>query len=327
MTYRLRSRTALIAGAGALAMVTTLTACAAGGDDEGGGDGTATVTIAALSTANMAPIYLGIEQGFFEEEGLDVEIQAVQSGSEMITGAVAGTFDVICAGYVPVYTAMSQGLPLRFIAGNDVGGATADVDWQIVVAGADSDVETAEDLATATVGVNALKGVAEIQVRASLKDQGIDASGIELTEIPFPEMPAALEQGRLDAALVPEPFVTQVLDAGGHVVDTPYANLGESFPNGAYQTTDQFIAENPDTVDAYVEAITRSIEYAQENPDAVREAIPTFTQVPEDVAERMRLPVFDAELDLDKMIELLDYTEEFGTIEDRPGDDDLIYAP
>jgi len=329
MTYRLRRGAALFAGSAALALAVALSGCSGGSDggDAEGGDGTTTVKIAALSTANMAPIYIGIEQGFFEDAGIELEVQSVQTGSEMITGVVAGSFDIVCAGYVPVFTAMSQGLPLKFIAGNDVGGATPDVDWQVVVAGADSPVQDAEDLASATIGVNALKGVAEIQVRSSLEEQGVDDSGIELTEIPFPEMPAALEQGHLDAALVPEPFVTQVLDAGGRVVDTPYANLGADFPNGAYQTTEQFIAEDPDTVDAFVGAITKAIDYANENPDAVRAAIPTFTQVPEDVANRMRLPVFNSELDLEKMTTLLDFTETYGTIETRPSDDDLIYAP
>lgn len=329
MTYRLRRGATLVAGSAALALTVGLAGCGADGDDGGGAGegGLTTVKVAALSTANMAPIYIGIEQGFFEDAGLELDVQTVQTGSEMITGVVAGSFDIICAGYVPVYTAMSQELPLKFIAGNDVGGATPDVDWQVVVAGADSDVQDAGDLASATIGVNALKGVAEIQVRASLEEQGIDDSGIELTEIPFPEMPAALEQGHLDAALVPEPFVTQVLDAGGRVVDTPYANLGADFPNGAYQTTDGFIAKDQETVDAFVGAITQAIEFANENPDEVRAAIPTFTQVPEDVAERMRLPVFNSDLDLDKMTQLLDLTEKFGTIEKRPSEDDLIYAP
>ncbi|WP_119698084.1 ABC transporter substrate-binding protein [Microbacterium halotolerans] len=328
MTYRLRRTTAIIAGAATIALATTLTACGPdGGASEQNAEGEQTITIAALATANMAPIYIGIEQGFFDEVGIDLEVQTVQSGSEMITGAVGGTFDIICGGYVPVYTAISQGLPLKFIAGNDVGGATPDVDWQVVVAGADSPVQDADDLATATIGVNVLKGVAEIQVRSSLENQGIDDADVELTEIPFPEMPAALEQGHLDAALVPEPFVTQVLDAGGRVVDTPYANLGADFPNGAYQATEQFIAENSEAVEGYVQAITKSIEFATDNPDEVRAAIPTFTQVPEDVAERMRLPVFNAELDMDRMMQLLDFTEEYGTIEERPSADDLIHTP
>lgn len=327
MTYRLRRGAVLIAGSAALAMTVALAGCGGDGGDDQSDGGLTTVKVAALSTANMAPIYIGIEQGFFEDAGLELDVQTVQTGSEMITGVVAGSFDIVCAGYVPVYTAMSQGLPLKFIAGNDVGGATPDVDWQVVVAGADSPVQDASDLASATIGVNALKGVAEIQVRSSLEEQGIDDSGIELTEIPFPEMPAALEQGHLDAALVPEPFVTQVLDAGGRVVDTPYANLGADFPNGAYQTTEQFIAEDQETVDAFVGAITKAIDFANDNPDEVRAAIPTFTQVPEDVADRMRLPVFNADLDLEKMTRLLDLTEKYGTIEQRPSEDDLVYAP
>ena len=331
MTYRLRLRNRILgiataATVGMVALAGCTPSSTGDGDAPAGGELRA-ITVATLPTANLAAIHIGLDQGFFEDEGLDVTTQDVQTGSEMITGALGGTFDFFCVGYVPVFTAVSQGLPIRLIAGNDVGGATADVDWQITVAGADSPVQSVEDLATATIAVNALKGVAEIAVRASLQAQGIDDSGIKLTEIPFPEMPAALAQGTVDAAYMPEPFVTGVLAAGGRVADTPYAVLGDAFPNGAWGTTQQVIETDPELVAAFTRAITRSLEFAAENPDAVREIIPTYTQVPAETAAVIRLPVFTAELDDALMEELLGYTEKYGVIEDAVSLEELVYRP
>ncbi|WP_354003030.1 ABC transporter substrate-binding protein [Microbacterium elymi] len=133
-----------LAAAGLAASVLAVTACSSGpggGADHTDGEPVA-ITVASLPTANLASVQLGQQQGFFTDEGLDVTIQNVQSGSAMITGVLGGSFDFIAAGYVPVFTAQSQGLPLKFLAGNDTGADTPDKDWQIVVAGKDSAVKT-----------------------------------------------------------------------------------------------------------------------------------------------------------------------------------------
>ncbi|UUT36365.1 ABC transporter substrate-binding protein [Microbacterium elymi] len=187
--------------------------------------------------------------------------------------------------------------------------------------------EDPEDLATATVAVNALKGVAEVQVRASLEKQGIDDSKMKLTEIPFPEMPVALSEGRVDAALVPEPFVTAVLQAGGHVVDTPYVVMGKHFPNGAWETSQQVIDRDPETVAAFTRAIIKSVEYARDNPDAVRKIIPEYTSVKPEMAAAIRLPIFSPDLPIDQMQELIGYTKSYGVLEKDLNAADLIYTP
>ncbi|WP_308492521.1 ABC transporter substrate-binding protein [Microbacterium terrisoli] len=325
LTTRLTTAAALLA-----ASLLAVTACSSGspggGDHQTPGEPVA-VTVASLPTANLASVQLGAQQGFFTDEGLDVTIQNVQSGSAMITGLLGGSFDFIASGYVPAFTAQSQGLPLKFIAGNDTGADTPDKDWQIVVAGKGSSVKTPQDLATATVAVNALKGVAEVQVRASLEKQGIDDSKMKLTEIPFPEMPVALAQGRVGAALVPEPFVTAVLQAGGHVVDTPYVVMGKHFPNGAWETSQQMIDQHPDTVAAFTRAITKAVEYARDHPDAVRAIIPKYTSVTPEMANAIRLPVFSPDLNVDLMQELIGYTKKYGTLEKDLNAADLIYKP
>lgn len=337
MTYELhrREQKRRVRWAGAVAglAITALafTGCASGdattGSEGDGGDELTKITVATLPTANLAALHLGIDLGYFEDEGLEVTTQDVQTGSEMITGTVADKFDFMCVGYVPAFTAIDKGLPVRIIAGNDVGGSTVDTDWQITMVGKDSPVKTVEDLATATIGVNALKGVSEVIVRASLRAQGVDDSQIKLTEIPFPEMPAALASKTIDAAYTPEPFVTAILNDGGSVIDAPYAVLGDGFPNGAWGTSTKMIESEPDTVAAFTRAVTKSLEYAAENPDAVREIIPTYTQVSAEVAAEIRLPVFSAELNLDLLHDLLDFTKEFEVIETIPSDADLFYQP
>ena len=319
--------------AAALAAAAMLTAAACGGDDEGGSGGSGgseaggvtKVKVGVLPISNVAPLYVGIEQGFFRDEGLEVEPVPAQSGNEIVTAMVSGDLQFAFLGFVPMMAAVSKDLPLKVIASSDAGAEKAEDEWTVIMVGKDSPIRAVEDLAGKTIAVNALKGVGEVAVKAALEKRGVDPGSIELLEVPFPEMPAALEKERVDAIWAPEPFLTAVLNAGGREIEAPLTTLGPLYPNGTYSTTDKQIAEDEESVAAFTRAINKSMEYASENPEAARKTIPTFTQIPQEVADEIRLPLWPVPIDTAKVEELAGLTVKHGVIEEAPAMDDLIW--
>jgi NitT/TauT family transport system substrate-binding protein len=206
----------------------------------------------------------------------------------------------------------------------DATGTTPEDDWQVILAGGDSPINGVEDLAGATIGINALGGVAEVMTKAVLDQAGVDPNSVELLEIPFPEVPAAIAAGRIDAGYTAEPFVTQVLDQGGKLVVAPGATIAPEFPNGNYSASEQSFAQNPELVEQFTAAMNRSTEFAAENPDAVRAIIPTYTQIPEELAGRIRLPVYTAELDEEAIDQQMGFLEEYTDVGEVPSADELI---
>ncbi|WP_345752073.1 ABC transporter substrate-binding protein [Microbacterium rhizophilus] len=285
------------------------------------------INVAVLPTANMAAVYLGQQEGFFEDEGLTLELTTVNGGAEMIAGLQSGSFDFVAVGYVPLFAAAAQGLPVALLAGNDTGGTSEDDDWQVVVAGADSPIQSAADLEGKTIGVNALKGVAEATIRASLREQGVDDTTVDFVEVPFPQVPTAVADGTIDAGFGTEPFVTAVLEGGGRIVDYPSLTLGSAFPNGAWATSKAIADEQPETLEAFHRAISASLEFAQENPDAVRDILPTYTSITPELAAEIRLPLFTSELDREQLGTLADVSLEFGAIPSAVDLDALIVEP
>ena len=318
----------------ALAAAALLALAGCGGDDEGaaggggggGGDGETTrVKVGVLPISNVAPLYLGIEKGFFREEGLEIEPAPAQSGNEIVTAMVSGDLQFAFLGYVPAASGRSQGLPLKLIANADNGAETAEEEWTQLMVPEDSPIRDVKDLEGKTIAVNALKGVGEVVIKAALEKRGVDPNSIKLLEVPFPEMPAALERKRVDVIWAPEPFLTSVLGAGGREIEAPLTTLGELFPNGTYATTEQFLGENADAVERFARAMNKSSEYATENPDEARATIPQFTQIPADVAQKIRLPKWPTEIDREQLQQLLDYAVKYKVIEQAPPLDELIW--
>ncbi|MGY1844446.1 ABC transporter substrate-binding protein [Modestobacter sp. SYSU DS0875] len=329
MSHRPFTRRATTTVAGLAVLALAASGCggdsdsdASGGGGEGGG--TTTVQVGTLPIANAAAMYLGMEQGFFEDEGLEIEPTVLQTGNDIITGLVSGDFDFGFVGYISAGIAAAQGVPVCVVTASDATGTSTEDDWQVLVASGDSDIESAADLAGKTISVNGLGGVAEVMLKASLDQEGVDWRTVELIEVPFPEVPAAVEAGRIDAGYTSEPFVTTVLDQGGKVAFAPQSAIAPEYPNGSYAASQMYVQENADVVERFEAAMTTSLDYARENPDAIREIIPTYTQISEDVAGRMRLPVYQSELQTDAIDQQMGFMETYDIVEDAPTADELI---
>ena len=211
-----------------------------GAKEEGG---VTKVRVGMLPISNAAPLYLGIKKGFFKEEGLEVEpVDRPERQRDRDRHGLRLDSSSRFLGYVPLMSARSQGLPVKVVANADNGAETEDKEWTLISPRRAARSRSPPDLAGKTIAVNALKGVGEVVIKAALEKRGVDPNSIKLLEVPFPEMPAALDKGRVDAIWAPEPFLTSVLGEGGQDVEAPLTTLGKKYPNGNYATTEKQIA-------------------------------------------------------------------------------------
>ncbi len=316
----------LLAPLAALALLAT----ACGGSDGGGSaptdeSGTRQLTVGVIPIVDVAPIYLGQEQGFFEERGIELELVPGSGGAAAVPGVVAGDFQFAFGNVTSVLLAASQGLPLRVVAeGNSSTGDPA-TDFSAVVVAADSPVQSAADLAGRTVAVNNLRNIGEVTIRKAVEDAGGDPGTINFVELAFPDMPAAVTGGDVDAAWVVEPFVTVATGQGARKVLANFAEAVDDLTVATYFTTEQVIAEDPQLVDDFQAAIGESLQYAQDNPDEVRRIVTTYTQITPEVAEQMALPAFPQEVNVESLEAVAELMQQY-EITSEPVDVDALLA-
>jgi NitT/TauT family transport system substrate-binding protein len=314
---------------GLLALSLGAPACGGGDDSDtgsAGGKEQATVKVATLPLASAAPLYLGQQKGFFRDEGIKVRPQLVQGGAEVAAGVQGGSFDFGYAGLIPILIAKAKGLPVKIVAATDdqlQDPGKADV---ITIASGDSDIRTARALEGATVGVNLLRGVAEVVIKASVEKDGGDPSKVKLLEVPFPDMVAALENGQIEAAFIPEPFQLQALGNGARIIENAsyQAVDPKGFELGIYIASEQYVNENSEVVDRFVRASNRSAEYAAAHPDEARQIITTYTQIPPEAVKKIKLPRWDAHLRRESAELQAELTKKYEIIEELPDLDELI---
>ena len=184
-----------------------------------------TITVNTLPIANALPLDLGIQKGFFAAQGIEIKKNTLQSGNDIVLALANNNGDIGYIGYTPAMIGRTQGIPITVVAASETEGTSEADNWQNVVVRGSSSIRTPADLVGKTIALNALKGVAEIVVRGALDKRGVDSSQVKYTVMPFPAMPAALASGLVDAVHTPEPFMSQILAAGGRIVLAPGPEL------------------------------------------------------------------------------------------------------
>jgi NitT/TauT family transport system substrate-binding protein len=137
-------------------------------------------------------------------------------------------------------------------------------------------------------------------------------------------MVGALEKGRVDAACVVEPFVSQGKAAGMKGIDPFYERTAPNLTVATYFASKKLIESDPELVDRFKSAMEKSLDYAQQHPDEVRAALPEYTQIPQDAAEKINLPMWEADLHEDTIQTLSELSEKYGYLDEQPDLDQLI---
>jgi NitT/TauT family transport system substrate-binding protein len=315
----------------ALGIAAALVAGGCGDDEEepgGGGGGEqaeqTTLKVGVIPIADVAPLYLGIKQGFFEEENLKVEPQLAEGGAAITPAVLSGDFQIGFSNTISLLIAASKDLPVTIISQGVLGGKTEDEAWADLLVLKDGPIKEPKDLEGKTIAVNTLSNICEVTIRKSLSDMGVDDSTLKWAEVPFPDMNAALEAKRVDGACVVEPFVSQGKAGKAKGIDPFYVNTAPDLTVATYFTSKQYAAENPEVVESFTRAIKKSLDYAQQNPDAVRDILTEYTQIPPEAAANIKLPQWRQDITMDTVELLSQLSLEYGLIEEEPDLNELI---
>ena len=306
MNKRFRRRLALVAIPAAVAA-----ACFGGAAVSAPNATVTTITVNTLPIANALPLDLGIQKGFFAAQGIEIKKNTLQSGNDIVLSLANNNGDIGYIGYTPAMIGRTQGIPITVVAASETEGTSDADNWQNVVVRGSSSIRTPADLVGKTVALNALKGVAEIVVRGALDKRGVDSGQVKYTVMPFPAMPAALASGLVDAVHTPEPFMSQILAAGGRIVLAPGPELGKYFPNGCYCAREDWVRKNPGLVTRFRAAINQSLVYANSHPDEIRALLPAAIR-------NIRLPTWSPLVDRVQLLTLAQLAKKYGAITTLP---------
>lgn len=282
------------------------------------------VTVGVIPIIDIAPLQMAIEDGDFEDAGIKVTTQNAQGGAAIVPAVISGDFQFGYGNLVSLMSAQENGLKLKVIA---IGGRASademdDGAGQLIVK--DPAIKSVKDLQGKTIGINTLKGINEIAVRQGLEKAGLKSDAAKLIEVPIPNMRANLDQGKVDAVMISEPFTSMAKADGARALPISYASMGKDMPFAAWFTTEKYAQENPEQVEAFTTTLTKALESADEDDAAARKSLNGYLELEDGVAEEVTLPGWEPSVDAKEFQPLADLAEEYGVIKDSSSAEQLV---
>lgn len=301
------------------------TACGGGGSTSGSTEGGLDqVTLGLIPIVDVAPIHLGIEEGFFKDQGIELTIENAAGGAALVPAVVSGNFDFAYSNATSLIIAKSKGLPIKVVSAGASSTGNPDEDFGAIMVGEGSPIQSVEQLAGATVAINTLNNINDTLIREAVKKAGGDPSTINFVEMPHADMPAALGADRVDAIWEVEPFLTQTRKQGAQSIHSLYAEATEDLTVAVYFTSDDIAKNNPDLIERFDKAVRDSLAYATENPEEARNAVKGYTKIDPLILPELTLPAWPTEINRDSIEFQAELAERYGLIEDPADLDSLL---
>ena len=221
------------------------------------------IRVGFFGTICEAPLFAAYEQGFFKEEGLDVEMVRGDANT-LRDGLALNKIDVTDGVLMQWIKPIEQGLNVKFTAGIHTGCIQ-------ILAGAKGNIKSVKDLAGKRIGVPAIGGGPHNLASRALFTNGIDPkNGVTWKAFPMSELELALDKGEIDAIASADPIAQIIVDKGKA---RSILNSAKTAPyNQEYcclvVVNGKFVKENPETAAAATRAILKAAHWVSKNPQA-----------------------------------------------------------
>ena len=197
------------------------------------------VRLAALNGSSNVPIRLGDERGYYRAEGIDLDVVAFASNSEMIPALATGQLDMVPMPSNPAtWNAIARGTPVKLVLDvityrpGGLSDQTLSVRKAVLDAGRWHGLEDLRGLSLAITPPG--KGTASAcALSVALQQVGLTLDDLDIQPLPFPEMTAAISNGAIDAGVMAEPFITR---AEQQSAAQRVLGLGDMYPNFTIST-------------------------------------------------------------------------------------------
>lgn len=248
-----------------------------------------TLRIGVLPVLNTLPLYVAQAEGFYEAEGVQVELINFNSAREQQIAVVAGEIDGLNTDMVVQALVNKGGTPLVAVRHDTIIG-----NYFSIVASASSGITSVEDLAGASIGIGE-NTIIEYLTTNMLNSAGLTPDDVSYEEIPeIPRRVQLMATGELGVATLPEPLTTLVttLQGGSLILSDEAVNFVPTVLAFNQATLDA----HPEAIEAFLRAYESAVNALNADGEAYRPVMLDNLIIPEPLQATYPVPSFPTAL-------------------------------
>jgi NitT/TauT family transport system substrate-binding protein len=252
--------------------------------------------------ASALPVYAQ-QAGIFKKYGIDATVTTFNGGGAILAAIAGGSLDAGFSNITSAVSAIQRGIPVVVLTpANLTSTGHADA---LLMKARGSKLKTGADLNGKIIAVTTLGGTLQLGAEAWIDKNGGDSKTSHYVEIPTSNMAAALKQGRIDAAMISEPFLTEEKADIEPLADA-FGAIAPQWISAVFVASKAWVTANPDAARRFVAAMHETGRWANTHPADTAKILAPLSGVP--------LPTFAA-------MERTTYTDQLTRALMQPGID------
>ncbi len=267
------------------------------------------IRLAAPALDATALMFYANDESYFKNAGLAVDLQAMANGEAVTVAIAGGAVDIGCSEAVSLILAYHKGIPLTLIASGAL--QTLKSPTGLLFARNDLKATTGADFNGKTIAVVGLNGFAQYGTQNWVDKNGGDSKTVKFIQLAGGQIGVALQDGRVDGAFVPEPFVSAVKKVARPVASS-MAAIGPQFVSSAHFTTVPYARAHADEIRRFQSALSKAADWANANPDQSALILERVARVTPDVVNASVRAHYGATLDAGSVQPLIDIAAKYG---------------
>lgn len=284
------------------------------------------VRFAGILVDDMTPALYALQAGVFRHAGLDVQATMMTGGAATAAAVLGGSIDIAISNMVSAATAHERNVPLQIASlGSSYNTKAPSV---LMFVAKDSPIKSVRDLAGKTIASSGLRDLNIATALATIAQNGGDPSTVHAVELPYGSQLAAIDNGRIDAAILLSPFSQDALaNPKYRVIAHPYDAVAPAFANGVYIATSQYVAANGDAVQRFSRAVREASIFANAHHAETAPILAAASGMDLEKIQHFTRATYFESLDFQKFQVVIDFFAKYKILAKSFPAQELIAAP
>jgi len=270
--------------------------------------------LAGAPVDSYKSVFYAIKAGIFRKNGLEVEVQMLNSGAASAAALVGGAVDLAGVSALTLFQAHLRGVPMVYVVPS-ILLTSEHVTTQTVVLKT-SPIQSGRDLNGKTIGSTSVSDMNSAATLAWIEQTGGDPKSVKVIEVPQSAAAAALQAGRADAVTLNEPQVGLALATGlTRSLAHPYDAIAKRLDAAGYAAMQPFIDKNADAIVRFERAMHESALYTNTHLAETVDIVAGYSGIAPDVVAKSVRMIDPEYLEVRNFQPLIDALARYGFLE------------
>lgn len=284
---------------------------------------THSLTIGIPPAVTTGSLHLAQDKGIFAKNHLVVSLKIMNGGAATVPALESGAINLAQSNVLSVIQGANTGINEPCFA-----GAFRQGHIQALISGANTGITKPSQLAGKSVAINALNGINQLITEEYLQTQGVQPSSVHFVAVNFPDMTSALSSGSVDAVLGVEPFNTEMLSAGDHLLSNhPEAAIPGNPIFSCWNASASWLKTHQTTVKDFMKSMQTVNKLIAAHPTELVKELEKQKAAPDSVLEHSPMPIFTLKMSNKDVKEWEAAAKQYGILQTTPPASEAYYPP